>query len=322
MNLNNYAEKIFKLDLYEITIDILQKYFSSPQEETSIVEFKSGNVEIIDIYKEIAAFLNTEGGILIIGAPVEQKKKIGKNILVYCEGELTSSKFKDKTWLSQKINSNIVPTPTGIKIQQIETDDGLIFILDIPQSIDPPHQVISDGRYYIRIETEAKPAPHGFVQAMFQKRKFPQLDAKISFENIAPNLTKFHISLSNLSKIPADAVSYIVEIYNIVEVVDGGDFFTRQDDSVGIKYSYFHSTEKVLVRIVSMPIDFSIYHNQKEVVLTISFWSKNSDFDSILWKYDTVKREIKNKTRFNDLEDKYATKLIEATKERGHSSDD
>jgi hypothetical protein len=57
-------------NIESITIQDLEEFFTSEQEETSILEFKSGEVQLEDVYKEIAAFLNTERGLLIVGAPV------------------------------------------------------------------------------------------------------------------------------------------------------------------------------------------------------------------------------------------------------------
>jgi len=66
------CKSIFNKEIYDLEIDDLKAFFSTEQEETSLIEFKSGAVEVDTIYKEVAAFLNTEGGILVIGAPEEK----------------------------------------------------------------------------------------------------------------------------------------------------------------------------------------------------------------------------------------------------------
>ena len=43
---SNYIEKIFGKLPSEVTLNDIKEYFSSPQEESSIIEFKSGEVEI------------------------------------------------------------------------------------------------------------------------------------------------------------------------------------------------------------------------------------------------------------------------------------
>ena len=85
----SYIKKIFNKDIDNLNISDLVTFFETEQEETSVLEFKSGDVEIIDLYKEITAFLNTEGGLLIIGAPREIKKTIGKTVVKTCIGEVT-----------------------------------------------------------------------------------------------------------------------------------------------------------------------------------------------------------------------------------------
>ncbi|NRT16932.1 putative HTH transcriptional regulator, partial [Flavobacterium sp. 28A] len=96
---SDYIEKIFGKSRNEVTLNDIKEYFSTEQEESSVIEFKSGEVEINDIFKEITAFLNTEGGLLVIGTPRETKKIIGKNNTIkVCEGELTYSNFKNKDW--------------------------------------------------------------------------------------------------------------------------------------------------------------------------------------------------------------------------------
>jgi predicted HTH transcriptional regulator len=215
---SNYIEKIFGKPRNELLLIDIEEYFSSPQEETSVVEFKSGEVEINDIFKEVTAFLNTEGGLLIIGSPREVNKTIGKTTIKICQGSLTYSNFKNKDWLYQKIASNIVPSPTNIKIEEFITSNGNIFLIDIPQSLNPPHQSLSDGRYYLRLERDAKPAPHGIVQALFNKRRVPLIAATIQFEQFNDLNDKVTISLRNESSFPAEKVSFIIDVYNVESI--------------------------------------------------------------------------------------------------------
>ena len=163
----SFITQFFDKNPDELTVSDIQNYFNDRQEESPTLEFKSGDAEINDVFKEVAAFLNTEGGLLIIGSPRETRETIGKRVINFCQGEVTYSKFVSKDWLHQKLFSNITPSPTEIYIKEIVTEKGNIFILDIPQSTNPPHQSTADGRYYIRLENESKPAPHGLIQALF-----------------------------------------------------------------------------------------------------------------------------------------------------------
>lgn len=288
---SDYINKIFGKEREQITLDDIKKYFLYPQEESSVVEFKSGEVEINDIYKEITAFLNTEGGLLIIGAPRETKKTIGKNIVKICQGLLTYSRFSGKDWLYQKIASNIVPTPTNLKISEFLTEKGNIFLIDIPQSVNPPHQCSSDGRYYLRLERDAKPAPHGIVQALFNKRKVPILKPVVKIEPINSTEDTIIIDVKNISTIPAEKVSFIVDIYNI-DKIDSKWKFDFIKDSLGDKYSLCINLDQVLVQIISRPVKFSIKHLNKNYLISVAFWSRDLDFDFVYFLYSPEQKSI------------------------------
>lgn len=281
---SDYIEKIFGKNRNEVTLNDIKKYFSTQQEESSVIEFKSGEVEINDIFKEITAFLNTEGALLIIGAPRETRKTIGKNnIIKICEGDLTYSNFKNKDWLYQKIASNIVPTPTNLKIEEYLTEKGNIFLIDIPQSLNPPHQCSTDGKYYLRLERDAKPAPHGIVQALFDKRRVPSLSADINIEQIGPNSDKIFVRIKNESHIPADKVSFLIDVYNINNI-DSTYKFELFEDPLGNKFSISNHANQVLVQIISLPINFKVEHFGKDYLIFIAFWCRDLDFD---FKYFT-----------------------------------
>lgn len=80
----NLSRTIFKKDIYDLEIADLIDFFSVSQEESSVLEFKSGDVTLEHVHREVSAFLNTEGGLLILGAPIE--KKVGS--IKVCQGDL------------------------------------------------------------------------------------------------------------------------------------------------------------------------------------------------------------------------------------------
>jgi hypothetical protein len=163
----SYSLSFFQKELHQLGIGDLIEYFNEEQEETSTLEFKSGDVGLEKLHGEVCAFLNTEGGLLIIGAPKETEG----NKRGVCIGKLTSCTYiKSEHSLMQSLASNISPTPTGIKCKALQYDTGYVYVLEVPQSMHPPHQVSREGKYYIRLDKEAKAAPHGIVEALFFRR--------------------------------------------------------------------------------------------------------------------------------------------------------
>jgi hypothetical protein len=290
----SFIQKIFSKPRSELSLNDLINYFLSPQEESSVVEFKSGGVEINDIFKEITAFLNTEGGLLIIGSPKERTLTKGKNKIKICEGELSYSSFRNKDWLYQKIASNIVPAPTDLKIEEFITEQGNVFVIDIPQSFNPPHQSTADGRYYLRLEREAKPAPHGIVQALFTKRKVPKLTAEVVFNNVDESTDEVVVAIKNISNIPAEKVSYIIDVYNVNEVNSSQNFIFIKD-SLGDKFSLSRNSDQILVRVISFIEDFKIKHFDKEYVVFVGFWCKELDFEYNYYTYSPKQNRVTSK---------------------------
>jgi len=256
-----FAQSIFGKELHQITFNDLVEFFKISREESSKVEFKSGETALEDIYREICAFLNTEGGLLIIGAPIEEKVKVNsKSTKRVCIGELTPSNIRNKGWLIQKISSNISPFPSTLDIQEILTENGNFYIIDVPQSQTPPHQCLNEGKYYIRLEEEARPAPHGIVQALFFQRQKPLIKTKLelyTLKNKPKNEIEIRIKILNESDFPTENISFIIDLINI-ENVQSDDY---HENSHGFKqkndiFTLRGVNNQVLVRELSLPIEF------------------------------------------------------------------
>ncbi|WP_300667105.1 ATP-binding protein [Fluviicola sp.] len=285
------SEFIFGKNLIEITFEDLQNFFHEEQEESSLLEFKSGGVSIDDVYKEVCAFLNTEGGILIIGTPREAKKKpTSKTEVTICQGELTPSNFRGKDWLMTKIVSNISPSPTNIKIQEFHSKEGSYFIVEVPQSFTPPHQSNEDGRYYIRLEREAKPAPHGVVEALFFRRQKPKLNLTFNFEIINDEKINCKMSISNISPYPTEKVSYTVQIIGIAAVHPVYEVDTSHTH--GNMYSLGYTSNQVLWKGLFINPKFYITHNRKPFYITIMAWSRNAELITMVGIFDPIKMQF------------------------------
>lgn len=292
-----FSEQIFGKKLEEISFQDLIDFFEIEREESSKIEFKSGGIKIEDIYREVCAFLNTDGGILIIGTPREQKITINKNtVKKVCIGNLIPSTFRGKGWLTQKISANISPFPINIDIHEILTENGNYFILEVPQSLNPPHQCSAEGKYYIRLEDEAKPAPHGIVQSLFFKRQQPNITSKVNLLKLKHKPTdeiEIEIEIKNDSKVPTDNISFIIEILNISELKSE----EHHENSNGFRkkgknnFSLNNTYKEVLIDKILLPIKFSIVHKSQPFMIAILVWGKDFGIyeHHILW--DPIKFE-------------------------------
>lgn len=184
----NYSEIVFGKSLEELSIDKLKYFFSTPQGETATLEFKSFSKHstfdknIDGIIKGLCAFLNSDGGILIWGAPNGIKPE-GKKEEVF-QGELQLvNELKEKDTIINIISSRITPMPTGISVKILERNDGYAYVFEVQPSPYKPHQF--NHIYYIRLDGQSRPAPHYMVQAMFRQVSFPNLEAFVKFVSFA-----------------------------------------------------------------------------------------------------------------------------------------
>jgi hypothetical protein len=211
----DYCTPHFGKKLGELTLEDLENYFKIDRPETDQIEFKSFSTEknfdknIEPINKAISALLNSNGGILIWGAPIGKKIE-GKKEKIF-KGDLTYSKEPiEKDTLISKISDKIIPLPTNIRVKELA--ENKLFIFEIDQSEYAPHQ--TGSVYYMRIDGQSRPAPHHYIDALFKKVKYPDIRGHIKIDNwnvwkeTMPNKREYHLRISiiifNLSKLQND----------------------------------------------------------------------------------------------------------------------
>jgi hypothetical protein len=274
----SFCKRIFQKEIYEIENIDLESFFKLPQEESSIMEFKSGKVEVDELYREICAFLNTEGGILIVGAPQEKKIKIGTKERKICVGDLTDSIITELDSLVRSISSNISPMPDNIKVKQLEHANGKSFIIEVPQSLTPPHQVNKEGKYYIRFERDSRPAPHGIVEALFYKRQKPNLDVGIGIATRKDN--------QDIKKIEF-ILGFILYINGVLKIIDklNVNKDIKINDQV-IEYQDYNK-DLILVKGINISIWFEVILTSHIVLIECVYYCKGLQAEKKIAIIDT-----------------------------------
>lgn len=97
-----------------------------------------------EIVKDVSAFANSDGGLLIYGV---EEDKISHLPLQIDAG--VAPKW-NREWLEQLITSNVNPRIDGIEIRQFALSNGnFVVCVQVQQSFRGPHQA-SDNKYYKR----------------------------------------------------------------------------------------------------------------------------------------------------------------------------
>jgi hypothetical protein len=184
----DYTLKYFGKVLDELQYSDIQNYFVEEREESEKIEFKAfssqyGNFEkdIEGVIRAICAFLNSDGGLVIWGAPEGVMDK-QKKVKVF-QGELSPVKiYKDKDWLISKISDSITPLPIGIKVQIMQKGEDLLYIFEIQPSAYKPHQF--KNTYWVRLDGQTKPAPHYLIESLFKQIKYPNIEGYLKLNKV------------------------------------------------------------------------------------------------------------------------------------------
>ena len=209
-------------------------FFIEEKEESTRIEFKSfsekyGNFEknLEGVIRGITAFLNSEGGVLIWGAPEGTEDKTKKTKIF--KGELSPLKeYKDKDRLISKISDQITPLPVGIKVAILQDSDNIVYVFEIQQSKYAPHSY--KNTYYARLDGQTKPAPHYLIEALFRQIRFPNVEGYIAFKQVLLDNSNPPVSVSKLE--------FDICIFNFSELQKEENVFFRLISTGGILSGY------------------------------------------------------------------------------------
>lgn len=168
-------------------IEDIKKYMSDIEDgETSYLEFKGVHDNLLDkskkkesarfrltIAKEICAFANTDGGILIIGVD----KREGEGL------ELRNECGNTESWADKNLTDLLEPRLHGFSVKPIEADNkNRPIAIYVPQSKMAPHRVRNNypkvlkgekeiidipAEYFVRRGTKSEKLEENLVRAMY-----------------------------------------------------------------------------------------------------------------------------------------------------------
>ncbi|MCI0470125.1 MAG: putative DNA binding domain-containing protein, partial [Candidatus Aminicenantes bacterium] len=123
--------------------------------ENSSVEFKSSAVTSDSLAREIVAFANSSGGIVLIG--------------VEDDGEITglSPGKRYDEWAANIARNNVTPA-VQVEYYEITIDNKRIAVIEVPKGKDKPYQT-SDHRFLVRVGSTNRTATQAELMRLFQQ---------------------------------------------------------------------------------------------------------------------------------------------------------
>lgn len=144
----------------------------------------------------------------------------------------------------------------------------------------------------IRYETETKFAPHGLVEALFNRRHEPvcacYLNISKFLESKSP--TNFIINVTNETDIPIIKMSCIIYFYNVKSVINNTPNLRTPQElkpalnssaEINIISENFENSGESLVKGISHQHFFEVNHFNEPYAVNVLVWSQNMNLQHI-----------------------------------------
>ena len=183
------TQQILGKTVGEVTYADVLKYFQQDRKESVQLEFKSyvdptgkaAKHNLEGVFEGICAMLNSDGGLIIWGAPVGTVKP-GDPEMVF-SGPLTSvATDYGEDQLNDLILGNVQEIPPKVQFKKLPDGNSRIYVIEVPRSPYAPHQY--KGTYYARFGASTRVAPHYLVQALMRQITFPNIGISLTFHKI------------------------------------------------------------------------------------------------------------------------------------------
>lgn len=153
------------------TVRDVEKLINVQVQESLNLDYKdsrslSNSKARAEIAKDVSAFANADGGLIIYG--VEEKGHLPIRI----DGGVEHKTFS-REWPESIITSNIAPRIEDVRISQIPLSDShSIFAVKVPKSFRGPHQERHESkRYYRRYNFQSRPMEDYEIREAYNRRR-------------------------------------------------------------------------------------------------------------------------------------------------------
>jgi hypothetical protein len=142
-----FIEDFFRKKPKEVTNEDLNAFLTRKIEENLNLDYKAiqAYYDFDKLSKDVSAFANSEGGLLILGISQDKIKK-GKVVVKVLPKELTwGEEILSKETLEDNLVGKIQPRIDGIKIQPVREGNGsmrVIFLIEYCRSQNPKNFIV------------------------------------------------------------------------------------------------------------------------------------------------------------------------------------
>jgi len=306
----NFIKQFLGKDTTEtIVSEDINRFKNQKIEENLNLDYKhiDATKNFDELVKDVSALANSAGGLIFLG--IEEKEKVlkdkkGRKIWTKIfPGKITWGKPSlTKEQIEHNLRGKIHPWVEGLRIIPIrksERSGYVIFLIDVPQSENPPHMATPFKRYYKRLNFEVVPMEHYEVADFFNKRRKPLLKLSIEFIKIEIQDSEYTFILRffirNEGKAIAKYTRFTVTFNNLEIITLNDRDFTRIDHLRNNKPSIqFDYTEGVFYpggpKTCIGDVTFKIKDKAYDIKINYDIVAEDMDFlkDEIIFNVDSL----------------------------------
>jgi hypothetical protein len=182
----------------QITEDLHLDYKRSAAFEKPLNEVKA------DLSKDVSAFANSDGGVLVYGIVEDNTTKLPVSV----DGGVDHSKWSRER-IESLINAYVSPRIDGLEVHQIRLSaDRSAYVIAAPKSSRGPHQERITFRYYKRFNFSSEPMEDYEIQDVRNRREvvLPLISVDVDIHRGVA----MHLVIENIGDIPAEDVQFSV----------------------------------------------------------------------------------------------------------------
>ncbi|ANH61435.1 AlbA family DNA-binding domain-containing protein [Dokdonia donghaensis] len=182
----------------EYNIDYLNSLIENKVEENLNLDYKAAgsldkqNNKTTEISKDVSAFANSDGGILIYGI---KEDKVNKHL----PEKIDPINRKDftKEWLEQIIQDKIRPRISDFKIHPIEiNNEQVVYVVDIKKS-NTAHQAF-DKKYYKRYNFQSTSMYDYEIRDILNRAKNPEIELDFELKDRHSTLVVYAVNIGRI----------------------------------------------------------------------------------------------------------------------------
>jgi hypothetical protein len=287
-----FVKDLFGKESPDVKVADIDNLIAAKKEENRYLEYKDPRILGMpeQLSQWVSAFLNADGGLIIIGVCEDdphKKEKLEAKILPARRAFVGKEYTKER--VEQTIYSNIYSSSRPIinvyPVRDESDASKAIYLIEIPQGDNPPYQA-ADRKYYRRLNATKYPMPHSEVADFFGKRRKPVLSLIFAIIKVNIQDSKYlftlRVFISNTGKAVAKYTTVTASFDNldIVKVTKGTT--QRIDDIRGdlpsLQWDYFENViHPTGSRIRICDIELGVKDNSRPFAINYNVVAEDMD---------------------------------------------